>query len=774
MIGFFYVAIIAFDLGRKKVAWAFFTIMLCWFLILATFYRLISHLGMDSFYELRDFAWIEAWHYIATIWGNQAMTYSYKVYILWSSVFIVSFSIIFYTNRSTWGLNGRWRWYRIFSISMIFLCVIVVPTYTFQSNYYAFQKSANIQSKVESNFLFDKDNIEVKNMSGNTNVFLYLGESTSSLNMQLYDYPRNTTPLLNRFKNQNKKNLIVVENVWSTHTHTSSSLLEALSLSADSASLDEKVNTIFDRKRISLPDILKLVDIETYLFSNQGRSGTSNFASSIIFKDSNNTYSKESSLDFGDYDENSTLDHELLNQMLDKNLFAVNKEKSLYVFQSYAGHGPYKENLPPKYIKLVDDYFLNTNNKAIFGENYSERSIEDVESYDSAISYIDSNLTKTMEYIKSNKKPIIFIYTSDHGESPYTSRGHDSSRFIIEMASVPFLVYFNDAAILENQELFTLTKKRLKTNDFASLAQLSDTIIEFLGVEVKTINNDLYKKCPVGVSGCIPKYLIVRDMGNKFSFVRTKVKEVVRNQENIDITDDASEHSILAREVSGTGIDICYHRSNSIAKVIRGIFASNCVELDILINDKNIDVTHPPHPSTGLSLSKVIDIVSRSKKSKMWIDGKNIDIPKNCDVLSSKLKEINSSSIDILVEFPSSTINNLSSKQLQLCISRLRKSNIAVSYYIPTNDGIQCASSINNLSNNPNCAKLSRIIKEVNATELFTDISFDYGVFQAIEKMNIANNFKWNTWNISSKDILNLPYKKFRFVIPENKDPNNY
>ena len=126
-------------------------------------------------------------------------------------------------------------------------------------------------------------------MSGNTNVFLYLGESTSSLNMQLYDYPRNTTPLLNRFKNQNKKNLIVVENVWSTHTHTSSSLLEALSLSADSASLDEKVNTIFDRKRISLPDILKLVDIETYLFSNQGRSGTSNFASSIIFKDSNNT-----------------------------------------------------------------------------------------------------------------------------------------------------------------------------------------------------------------------------------------------------------------------------------------------------------------------------------------------------------------------------------------------------------------------------------------------------------------------------------------------------
>ena len=65
-----------------------------------------------------------------------------------------------------------------------------------------------------------------------------------------------------------------------------------------------------------------------------------------------------------------------------------------------------------------------------------------------------NNLADSLKKISKINKPIIFIYTSDHGESTLTGRAHDSSRYIWEMSSVPFLVYFNDEAKLKYPNLF--------------------------------------------------------------------------------------------------------------------------------------------------------------------------------------------------------------------------------------------------------------------------------------------------------------------------------
>ena len=54
------------------------------------------------------------------------------------------------------------------------------------------------------------------------------------------------------------------------------------------------------------------------------------------------------------------------------------------------------------------------------------------------MNYISDNIVFTLKEISKLKKPIIFIYTSDHGESPLTGQAHDSSRYIWEMSSVPF------------------------------------------------------------------------------------------------------------------------------------------------------------------------------------------------------------------------------------------------------------------------------------------------------------------------------------------------
>jgi len=62
----------------------------------------------------------------------------------------------------------------------------------------------------------------------NLSVFFYIGEATSRLHWSLYDYFRATNKKLEKFNNQNS--LIIFDNIYSTHTHTSPSLLDTLTI----------------------------------------------------------------------------------------------------------------------------------------------------------------------------------------------------------------------------------------------------------------------------------------------------------------------------------------------------------------------------------------------------------------------------------------------------------------------------------------------------------------------------------------------------------------
>ena len=69
---------------------------------------------------------------------------------------------------------------------------------------------------------------------------------------------------------------------------------------------------------------------------------------------------------------------------------------------------------------------------------------------------------------------------------------------------------------------------------------------------------------------------------------------------------------------------------------------------------------------------------------------------------------------------------------------------------------------------------LNYLAKKVRQTGLFTDVSFDDRLFNAIINLDLANAFNWNTWNISYKDIPKLQLSKFRLIIPrQHSDPNN-
>jgi glucan phosphoethanolaminetransferase (alkaline phosphatase superfamily) len=111
-------------------------------------------------------------------------------------------------------------------------------------------------------------------------VLVYVGESTTSLNMGLYGYQRDTTPRLVALAKADP-NLLVFQKVFSTHVQTSPSLLEALSFALDP---DENWLPIHERRRLSIVDLLAANGLPVRLFSTQGMTGTVNEASSILFR----------------------------------------------------------------------------------------------------------------------------------------------------------------------------------------------------------------------------------------------------------------------------------------------------------------------------------------------------------------------------------------------------------------------------------------------------------------------------------------------------------
>lgn len=110
-------------------------------------------------------------------------------------------------------------------------------------------------------------------------VVVYIGESTTVANMQLYGYPRATTPHLSARLKQDP-GLLRFDEALSTHTHTSPSLMDALSFKRSGTEVP-----IYGRHYSSLVGVLKRAGEQTALISKQGQHGTWNIGGAVVFAD---------------------------------------------------------------------------------------------------------------------------------------------------------------------------------------------------------------------------------------------------------------------------------------------------------------------------------------------------------------------------------------------------------------------------------------------------------------------------------------------------------
>ncbi|WP_375740588.1 phosphoethanolamine transferase [Pseudomonas boanensis] len=582
-----YVSLLLLNKRRFISAVITFLVGLAWMLFHQPVSGFIGSLGVDSFSEAKDFDFEEAKFWLATMQETIKPDFRMKalaLYLLYLLMAVSSFYLL------KWWLHSRTftkQYYTHIKLALSGLLVIGAILLTFLDSASLFFSNSESYLVVKSNF--SNEPPEAVQAEGKVDVFVYVGESTSVMNMSLYGYPRDTTPRLKKVFDEDP-NFILFENVFSTHTHTSPSLLEAFSFALHS---EEDFLPIERRRRISVVDVLRKAKVDVRLISNQGMVGTWNQASSIIFKNAENTFSTDSRrLGNSDGKAARPWDDAFFEAQLANLDFSSKSNASVTFLHSYAGHGEYLANIPEEWRVPVDGYFSSGSGIRMSEADYV--SIESVDAYDSAVKYIDYSVSKTLDYVRGLDTPAVLIYFSDHGDSVFTGKGHDSSRFTHEMARVPFFIYFNGPARLQRAELYRKYVTLAKSSRTASLAQLSATILDVAGVRVKnTATSKMDLKPVVGEEAQLPP-IVVREISDGISFVNLSAEKPARpkfDQFNFIDSTDADTSSYL--DVKGGRIlasDYCRKMELSFESARRRQIIGGCKSLSLIGLGNNLEL----------------------------------------------------------------------------------------------------------------------------------------------------------------------------------------
>lgn len=677
-----------------------------------------SNLGVDSFSEVFNFDYNEA-----VDWGLFFIK-SINVYARYDKLFyVIVFSIFLF-----WLIRDAKDVF-LNNIALILLSMVFCFLFFKVNDAIKMMVSAkNSLNSIQSNFSgYDAKDISVKN---DIKTIVYIGESTTSMHMGIYGYPRNTTPNLDDF-NKNDAGFLLFKNVVSTHSHTSSSLLEALSFPVES---DTEIKSIYKRRRISITDVLQKSGVNVNLYSNQGQTGSWNIASQIIFKNSKNKFSTESRF-MGNSDNK-------LEKPFDHEFFAsVNlDDKGVYFLHSYAGHGNYLKNIPFDYRAKVDDFYKGLDGRAIFG--VLNKDVNIVEGYDSAIKYVDFSVAEVIGRVKHMQEPAVFVYFSDHGDSAFTGRGHDSSSFSHEMIRVPLVIYFNQHAINAYPHIYEKYKKLSAKNKLTYLSEIPWIIAGLYDASLDQFNFDNHGK------------IMVRDKSDgvdyfDFSLPSGGVKNSVN--EIFAISNIASPDDV-----------VCYHRANSIGSILRGAVVSNCLEIDVVFEKGDLYAFHPPKENHDLKLSDVIHKILPANKN-IWLDMKNMKTLQACNALSKTLKSDGEFRGGVFVELSPGSYKNMG--ETSVCIEEMRAGGVRFSQYM--------RNYMDECSVESKCEILESDLDDIISSGIFDEISFDFKQYLLFEKSLNAKKIKMNTWGVEPKNYINMK-GNFERIIIYNNDPNKY
>ena len=220
---------------------------------------------------------------------------------------------------------------------------------------------------------------------------------------------------------------------------------------------------------------------------------------------------------------------------------------------------------------------------------------------------------------------------------------------------------------------------------------------------------------------------------------------------------------------------VCKHRANSFINQYKASLSNGCFETDILFFEDKTLSAHEISSDTDLEFDDFL--FSNYKKNTVWLDSKNVDKVKNCKFAYNWLNKNSKNFLNLLLEIPSSSINNIDNVDWKKCIQAINRiTNIDVGYYMPTDKITSCSSKNQNNSKKMECKKnfnkINKFLEEVN----INNITFDYTGYNAIENFLKFKKLKWHVWNIQDINSFNkiLSHKNLGIIlIANNKFSNN-
>ena len=612
----------------------------------------------------------------------------------------------------------------------------------------------------------------VKNLKDDLLIVNYIGESTAALNFSLYGYPFATTPWLNSQKNN--KQFIFFKNVFARYTHTGPSLIDTFSVCQEIDVNTCSNENLKDLNFLPLVDILEKNLITTHLFSTQGSLGGHNLANKIVLDVKNKNFSGKKETKFlGNRKTTKIKDKDFFKKSycLNKTIFKENSSDAVFL-HSYAGHGFYGGYLGHTDKKKLFLYPKYLTPKNFLGKD--EKNFNLIQEYDTAIKYIDETLEEviscSLQETKKTNKPLIFIYFSDHGESPSSARGHGSSALTYEMLHVPFFIYFNDAAQQKYKEKFNFLNSLKEKN--LSLKMVSEIFIYLFDLEIYDKENLTVNIKKNSLKNLKTDFLLTRrDLNGKITSVPTLWNSNNKNENLLDLLDENTfknqdtsinlwqlNNYLKANNLSNKKLIknlVCQHRANSLILQYKNSLSNGCFETDIYYLENKTISTHGLEIDTNLVFDNFLD--SKYQKNTVWMDSKNLNKNKNCKFALRWFKKNAINLESILVELPTNSIKNIydNNEDWINCVKEIDNiENVEVAYYMNTALLNKCSVAIqkNNIKNqNLICEELYSTTEDLLKKINIKSITYDFKVGkEAILNNPNFKNYKWHVWHVDN------------------------
>lgn len=250
---------------------------------------------------------------------------------------------------------------------------------------------------------------------------LVIGESTNRQRMSLYGYPRNTTPELDKLRDQ----LAVFNNVITPRPYTIEALQQVLTFA------DENNPDLY-LKTPSIVSVMKQAGYKTYWITNQQTMTKRNTMLTTFSEQAD----EQVYLNNNRNQNARQYDGDVLEPFA--KAMADPAERKFIVVHLLGTHMSYQYRYPPTFDKFTDRQGVPA--------GISDEQLPIYNSYDNAVLYNDfvvSSLIK--DYAKADPNGFL-LYLSDHGEDVYDSAGHSTlgrneGKPTAPMYTIPFMAY---------------------------------------------------------------------------------------------------------------------------------------------------------------------------------------------------------------------------------------------------------------------------------------------------------------------------------------------